>query len=161
MSLPNNYVCDGQMSIEDCFSPDLWSGRMSQEPLVQTAAKTSEPLLKKPQRSSAKMPLFLDLRGGANGHRADASWEKGGALLGVYTMHSFGEYPSVERESRLSQILEENPHPKYCLSAKACQGILRRAHTRGKQLPKQLEEALIRQSVSKNEPENLGGAKES
>ena len=160
MSLPNNYVCEGQLSIEDVFSPDLWSGRTSQEHLVQTAAKTSEPLSKKPQRSSAKMPLFLDLRG-ANGHRADASWEKGGALLGVYTMHSFGECPSAARESRLSQILEENPLLKYCLSAKACQGILRRAQTRGKELPKILKETLEKQSLSKNEPDVRGGARES
>ena len=64
--------------------------------------------------------------------KQDASWEMGGALLGEYTMHSFGECPNEERESRLSQILEEQPHPKYCLSAKACQGILNRAEKRGK-----------------------------
>jgi hypothetical protein len=91
------------------------------------------------------MPAFLDLRT-ANGHMPDASWEMGGALLGEYTMHSFGEYPSEEKESRLSQILEAAPHPKYCLSAKACQGILRRAEKRGKELPKMLKEALERQA---------------
>jgi hypothetical protein len=46
----------------------------------------------------------------------------------------------------LSQILEDCPHPKYSLSAKACQGILNRANRRGKELPKELEIALIRQS---------------
>jgi hypothetical protein len=73
----------------------------------------------------------------------------GGLLLGVYTMHSFGEYPSEERESLLSQILEDNPPRKYSLSARACQGILRRAKNRGKELPPELEAALIAQSVSK------------
>ena len=73
--------------------------------------------------------------------------------------HSFGESPSVENVSRLSQILEDNPHPKYCLSEKACQGILNRANKRGKKLPKILEQALIRQSASKNELESQGGGK--
>ena len=97
-------------------------------------------------------------------------------------MHSFGEYPSEEKESLLSQILEDHPHPKYSLSARACQGILNRANRRGKQLPEQLEKALITQSQketltgkipeidlmiaengipkplpSKNEPEKVGG----
>ena len=57
-------------------------------------------------------------------------------------MHSFGESPSVVVESRLSQILEDSPLPKYCLSAKACQGILNRANKRGKELPPELKAAL-------------------
>ena len=97
-------------------------------------------------------------RGG--GLLLDVSWETGGLLLGVYTMHSFGECPNVERESRLSQILEDSPHPKYCLSAKACQGILRRAEKRGKELPPLLRETLLKQSAFKNELENQGGVKE-
>lgn len=63
-------------------------------------------------------------------------------------MHSFGECPSVAAESRLSQILEEHPHPKYYLSAKACRGILNRAERRGKQLPEALKAALLLQSES-------------
>jgi hypothetical protein len=62
---------------------------------------------------------------------AGASWETDGLSLGEYTTRSFGECPSVAVESRLSQILEDNPHPKYFLSAKACQGILRRAEKAG------------------------------
>ena len=50
-------------------------------------------------------------------------------------MHSFGESPKDVVESHLSQILEDNPPSKYCLSAKACQGILNRANRRGKSLP--------------------------
>jgi hypothetical protein len=42
----------------------------------------------------------------------------------------------------LSQILETNTPDKYCLSAKACAGILRRAEKRGKELPQMLKEAL-------------------
>lgn len=44
--------------------------------------------------------------------------------------------------TKLSQILEENADPKYRLSARACQGILNRAERRGKELPKELREAL-------------------
>ena len=76
-------------------------------------------------------------------------------------MHSFGEYPREENESRLSQILEEKPLLKYCLSARACQGILNRATKRGKELPEMLQIALERQSVSSNVQDVRGGVKES
>ena len=69
-------------------------------------------------------------------------------MLGEYTTRSFGECPNEENASRLSQILEAYPHPKYALSAKACQGILNRAERRGKVLPEQLENALRAQSQS-------------
>jgi len=61
-------------------------------------------------------------------------------------MHSFGECPNEENASHLSQILEDSPHPKYSLSAKACLGILNRAEKRGKELPEILKKALIQQS---------------
>ena len=74
-------------------------------------------------------------------------------------MHSFGESPSEENASLLSQILEASPHPKYFLSEKACLGILSRAERRGKELPPELKAALLAQSRSKSEAENLGGGK--
>jgi hypothetical protein len=67
----------------------------------------------------------------------------GGALLGEYSMHSFGESPNVDVESHLSQILEVDAPKKYYLSATACLGILRRARRREKELPFLLHEALI------------------
>ena len=85
----------------------------------------------------------------------------GGLSLGELTTLRTGEKPSetavqemlsvwgphsVAEESRLSQILEVNPLPKYNLTAKACLGILRRAERRGKDLPKLLKAVLIRQS---------------
>lgn len=97
--------------------------------------------LKSPSRKS---PLFLCLR--KDGPMQDVSWETDGALPGEYTTLSFGECPSEENVSRLSQILEDTPHPKYYLSAKACQGILNRARRRGKQLPEELERALVMQA---------------
>ena len=158
MNLPNDYEVEGQLSIFDVFSQDLWSGRMYQEHLAQTKAKTSEQFLKKFAELRIKPPQFLCLKM-EDGHQADASWEMGGALLGEYMTHSFGEFPREERESLLSQILEVNPQQKYCLSAKACQGILNRAKKRDKALPPQLEEVLKIQSVSKNEPDVMGGGK--
>ena len=54
--------------------------------------------------------------------------------------------PRAVVESHLSQILEENPLPRYFLSAKACQGILKRAERNKKELPEYLRLALEIQS---------------
>ena len=128
------------------FDRDSWFGKTYREPLVQTKEKISGLSLKKSSKSSPIAPLFLDLRK-TNGEIQALSWETDSPLLGVYSTHSFGESPSVAVESRLSQILEAAPHPKYYLSAKACQGILRRAERRGKELPEMLKTALVRQSM--------------
>lgn len=127
------------------FGLDTWCGKTSLERSAATEEKTSGQSLKKRQGSRTKMPLFLDLRT-ESGQPQAASWETGGALLGAYSTHSFGECPSVAAESRLSQILEDTPPEKYYLSATACAGILRRAEKRGKELPEILREALERQS---------------
>lgn len=55
---------------------------------------------------------------------------------------NIGEYPSVENESTLSEILEDNVPEKYYLSPKACLGILRRAKNKGRKLPDNLRIAL-------------------
>ena len=80
-----------------------------------------------------------------DGPTPTASWETDGALLGEYSTLNTGECPSAAVESTLSQILEAAVPEKYFLSAKACEGILRRAERRGKQLPPMLEEALRQQ----------------
>ena len=138
-------IMAGQVSL---FDQDTWCGRTSQEHCPQTKAKTSGASSKKPQGSLKKMPLYLDLRK-KDGTIQEPLWETGGALLGEYMMHSFGESPNEERESHLSQILEEQVPPKYSLSAKAALGILNRASKRGKELPEILKEALENQ-VQKN-----------
>ena len=132
-----------QMSL---FDQDIWSGRMCQEHCPQTKEKTSGVSLKKQSGSSKRMPIYLDLRK-VDGHTPDALWAMGGVLLGEYTMHSFGEYPKEENVSLLSQILVDEAHPKYSLSAKACQGILNRASRRGKKLPEILQKALESQAM--------------
>ena len=54
--------------------------------------------------------------------------------------------PSEDAASSLSQILQAGVPDKYYLSPKACQGILRRASVRGKELPEILRLALERQA---------------
>ena len=62
--------------------------------------------------------------------------------LGESLMLNIGEYPNVENESTLSEILEDNVPEKYYLSQKACLGILRRAKNKGRKLPDNLRIAL-------------------
>ena len=149
---------EGQVSL---FDQDSWCGKTSREPSPVTKGKTSKPSSRKSSASKNRiLPMCLCLTRG-NGQSPDAStmrWEDG-ALLGEYTMHSFGESPNEENASLLSQILEDSAPPKYSLSAKACLGILRRAERRGKELPAELKLALLRQSRSKNEQESQGGGK--
>lgn len=137
-------VMEGQVGM---FDRDIWSGKTSLEPSQAITAKTSEPSSPRSRKSkSQKRQKFLCLM--AVGPTADAStmsWVDG-PLLGEFTMHSFGECPNEENASRLSQILEDCPHPKYSLSVKACEGILRRAEKRGKELPTILKDALIQQA---------------
>ena len=142
-------LMDGQVSM---FDQDIWSGKMSLEPSAPTKDKTSQQSSKKQSvLQSRKPPIFLYLKKG--GQQQDASWENNGALLGEFSMHSFGEHPislyhNGVGESHLSQILEDSPHPKYSLSPKACQGILNRANRREKKLPEMLEKALVEQSAA-------------
>lgn len=74
-----------------------------------------------------------------------------GALRGEFSTLSFGEHPislfhNGDGESRLWQILEEEPHPKYYLSGKACRGILTRAERRQKEIPALLKATLEMQA---------------
>ena len=144
---------DGQMNLLDLGS---WSGKTSWARSAATKVRTSESSSKRRQESPIRPPLYLDLRK-ASGLMQEPLWEMGGPLLGEFSTRSFGESPREDAESHLSQILEGGAHPKYYLSAKACQGILRRAENRGNKLPPMLETALIVQSASKNELESLGG----
>ena len=58
---------------------------------------------------------------------------------------NISECPNDAVESSSSQILQptEQIHPRFYLSAKACEGILRRAKGRNVTLPKMLTDALI------------------
>ena len=137
---------DGQASF---FDQDTWYGKMYQERSAQTKEATSRQCSKKPSVSQNRKPPVLKFlkRDGLPGGDT-ATWTDDGAWLGAYSTRNTSECPSVAVESRLSQILEDAPHPKYYLSAAACTGILRRAERRGKELPEQLKTALTMQASS-------------
>ena len=130
----------GQITIDEILNLDSWCGKTCKAHSVQTGARILEPSLKKRHGSHRQEFAYLDLR--ENGRTPVALWVTDGLLLGDYTMLNFGECPSAEKESRLSQILEASAPPKYYLSAKACQGILNRTEKRGKALPPVLKQAL-------------------
>jgi hypothetical protein len=65
-----------------------------------------------------------------------------GSLTESWTL-SISECPSDAVVCSLSDILETGAVPqRFFLSARACQGILRRAEKRGKELPNALRRAL-------------------
>ena len=72
-------------------------------------------------------------------------WMRSGmAWRGAYWTRSSSTWPSGASVCSLSECLEAQPVPqKYCLSPRACAGILRRANARGKSLPPLLEDALL------------------
>lgn len=136
-------------------------GKTWSEHSAATEDGTSTPCWRKLRVSQNQDFLYLDCRKSGNGQRQAPSTVMGGLSLGELTTLRTGEKPSetavqemlsvwgphsVAEESRLSQILEENPLPKYNLSAKACLGILRRAERRGKDLPARLKAVLMKQA---------------
>lgn len=68
--------------------------------------------------------------------------DRNGGLSGGCLTLNISEWPSDAVVCSLSQVLEENPDPKYCLSQRAARGILRRAEKRQKILPAPLAAAL-------------------
>ena len=132
---------DDQMNFCDL---DSWDGKMfsvlfpPDAPKARTFASSS----KKSHGSSAVPFMSLDLTPGAGNLLGESYWELCSPSLGGSSMRNTGESPREEKESTLSQILEEHPPKKYYLTATACKGILRRAEERGKPLPKALDTAL-------------------
>ena len=84
---------------------------------------------------------YLDLTKG-NGGLPERLWAMASPSRGGSSTRNTGECPSAARESTLWQILQADAPEKYYLSARACEGILRRAERRGKALPPMLREAL-------------------
>ncbi len=115
----------------------------------QQTEQILEPCLKKSQK-----PVFqcLQVAGGQ-----PQEWLEGERLtqLGECLTLNFGEYPNVERESTLSEILEDNVPEKYFLSPKACLGIIRRAKAKGRKLPENLRIAL-EQKIAEQGGEIIG-----
>ena len=139
-----NEVMDGRVNL---FDQDTWYGRTFPAPCPATEETTSQQSSKKSSKSqNRKLPIFKCLNMDGLHGGATVTWQDDGVWLIESTMRNGGECPNAAVESRLSQILEEAPPTKYYLSSAACQGILRRAERRGKDLPEQLKAALIRQS---------------
>ena len=151
---------DGQVTWSDL---GISFGRTLSEHSAATEEKTSQPCWKKLRVSQNQDFLYLDCRKSGNGQKQEPLTVMGGLSLGELTTLRTGEKPSetavqemlsvwgphsVAEESRLSQILEVDPLPKYNLTAKACLGILRRAERRGKDLPERLKQVLLMQSAS-------------
>ena len=151
--LPNNYQCEGQISLFE-YAPELLSGRTYPEPIPQTVEKTSDVSSRNWQESKTPKFQYLDLR---NGCQMELLNFLKGVSHGEPMTLSIGESPNVVVESHLSWILETNPDPKYNLSPKACHGILNRARKRKKKLPELLERVLIQQSAFKRGGKPGGG----
>jgi hypothetical protein len=134
---------------------DILFLKTSSERSAVTKARISGKSSRKSQVVPTGRLLYLNLKsgrnqaksGGAHPHRGTAAvWETITQSPTESMTRNFGEYPKGAAESTLSQILEAGAPEKYNLSAKACTGILRRAKKRGKQLPKELAEALEQQA---------------
>lgn len=82
--------------------------------------------------------LFLT-RGGPT---LGPSWQADARLHGVYSMRNISASPNDAAASTLSQILQADPHPRFFLSPRACQGILNRAARKNKTMPTPLKQAL-------------------
>lgn len=141
---------------------DTLSGKMSPEHSAATMEKTSTQSSKSSRKLPTQTCMFLDLRAKGRptnllGDTLDPLWEMDGLSRGERSMPNTGEFPSVVVESTLSEILEANAPEKYYLSAKACEGILRRAERRGKELPPMLKTALEQTLERETPSENQGG----
>ena len=126
---------------------DLWCGKMSPEHSRQTRAKTSRQSSKKSAKSKTIHYLYLNLKA-ENGQTQEKSWEMRSPLRGECLTLNIGEFPNEENASTLSQILMDKVPPRFYLSPRACQGILRRASEHGRVLPDVLRLALERQAQS-------------
>jgi hypothetical protein len=123
------------------FDLDLWCGKTYPEHSAPQTGKISARYSKKPAELRTTEYMYLDLRPGY-GNLLGPYWANNSPLLGEYWTLNTGVSPKDAKESSLSRILEDAPHPKYYLSKTACLGILRRAEARGKELPPQLRQAL-------------------
>ena len=145
------YLEDGQACLFDLV---IYAGKMSPEhsPAALRREKTSGLSSRRSSELVSLPYMFLDLSEDAGNLLGESYWETLSPWRGDASMLNTGPAPrSAENVYSLWQILEEQPHSKYYLTRKACQGILRRARERGKELPPQLEDALaIQAGMDKN-----------
>ena len=142
---------DGQISM---FDLDLVSGRTcpALSPAGGTPKQEKSGQAKTSGSSSSRFSklknhtfMLLDLRPGA-GNMLGPYWEYDPVWPGSFGTLNTSECPSDVVVSFLWQILQAIVPSRYCLSNKACRGILRRSEERGKPLPEDLERVLRIQS---------------
>ena len=138
---------DGQISM---FDLDLVSGRTcpALSPAGGTPKQEKSGQAKTSGSSSSRFSklknhtfMLLDLRPGA-GNMLGPYWEYDPVWPGSFGTLNTSECPSDVVVSFLWQILQAIVPSRYCLSNKACRGILRRSEERGKPLPEDLERVL-------------------
>lgn len=116
----------------------------SDEISVKTAKRKAPP---KPISTLISIPYFhLDLSKGHVNLFGCHYWEVLSPWRENGLPFNTGVAPREPLKSALSEILEPAPHHRYYLSRTACLGILRRAKEREKELPPQLEWALMVQA---------------
>ena len=137
---------DGQLSL---FGQDGYAGKMcpAHSAAGRSKGQTSSLSYRRSLELKAVPFLSLDLTPGHGNLLGEFYWELLSPWLGGSSMLNTGPAPLKEEDVySLSQILQDDPPPKYYLSRTACLGILRRAKERGKRLPPQLELALKAQA---------------
>ena len=113
----------------------------------RTMGTTSAQSCKALPKSQTSRQMFL-CRRTENGSEREKSWETIILSPGASSMpRRAGESHKDGGVYLLSSILQEHVPDRYSLSPKACQGILRRAEKRGKELPEVLRKALERQAL--------------
>ena len=142
---------DGQVSM---FGPDSEYGKTcpALSPAGGTPKQEKSGQAKTSGSSSSRFSklknhtfMLLDLRPGA-GNMLGPYWEYDPVWPGSFGTLNTSECPSDVVVSFLWQILQAIVPSRYCLSNKACRGILRRSEERGKPLPEDLERVLRIQS---------------
>ena len=141
----------GQVSL---FGPDMEYGRTCSELSPADGTPSQEENSRERTSKSSSSPssklknhtfMLLDLRPGA-GNMLGPCWEYDPVWPGSFGTLNTSECPSDVVVSFLWQILQAIVPSRYCLSNKACRGILRRSEERGKPLPEDLERVLRIQS---------------
>lgn len=128
------------------FDPDISCGKTSPAHSPPQRARTSALSWRRSFALKTVPVQCLDLTPGHGNLLGLSYWEINAPWLGACWTLNTGESPNAAVVSSLSQILQDDPPPKYYLSRTACLGILRRAEARGKELPPQLKEALMLQA---------------
>jgi len=110
--------CSPTLQLLHDISPDGWSGKTSLASCHQTEDGILAPSSQRWGKSGMGSPT-------------------------AFVTLNISEWPKDASVCLLSDTLETGNVPqRFFLSAKACQGILRRAEKRGKKLPEQLQHAL-------------------